>query len=195
MQARGRGGLFLDRDGILNRLVWNPATQAWESPHRPEDMQVAPGLGALLAPFVRRGDRLYLVSNQPSWAKGKCSRQDLDAVHAKLDAEIRAQGLVFSAYHYCFHHPESVVPELKGPCVCRKPSPHLVLKSLREDGLDAAACWMVGDQDGDIECARAAGLRSALVETPESASKRVRSSPTLRAATLADALRAILARD
>lgn len=192
MQA-GRGALFLDRDGVLNRLAFNPATAAWESPHRPEDMQVTPGLGGLLVPFVQRGLKLYLVSNQPSWAKGKCSRQDLDAVHGVLDAALKAEGIRFAAYHYCYHHPDSIVPELKGPCECRKPSPYFVQKSLREDGLDPAACWMIGDQDSDMECGRSAGLRCALVETLESAPKRGRSRPDLKAADLAGALQAILA--
>lgn len=185
--------VFLDRDGVLNRLVLNPATGAFESPHRVADLALTPDLGALLGPLQKAGFSLFVVSNQPSCAKGKASMEALLAIQAALDEGLKAQGLRFADYLYCFHHPDSVVPELKGPCDCRKPSPFLVRQALAVHGLDPAASFLVGDQDTDIECGRGASLRSVLIETPESASKRGASRPDAVRADLAGAVRWILA--
>jgi D-glycero-D-manno-heptose 1,7-bisphosphate phosphatase len=187
-----RRALFFDRDGVLNKLVFNPRTGAFESPHRPEEMEPTPGLGALLRPLQESGAVFFLVSNQPSHAKGKCSMDDLRAVHAALDAHLQAQGLHFQGYFYCYHHPDAVVPELKGPCQCRKPSPHFLLKALAEHGLDAASAWMVGDQDTDVACGLAAGARTLQIQTVESADKRGKSKPHLSSPDLATGLAALL---
>jgi D-glycero-D-manno-heptose 1,7-bisphosphate phosphatase len=187
-----RRALFFDRDGVLNRLVLNPKTGAFESPHRPEEMEPTPGLGALLRPLQEAGAELFLVSNQPSHAKGKCSMEDLRDVHAALDAHLKAQGVHFTGYFYCYHHPDAVVPELKGPCQCRKPSPHFLLKALAERSLDAASAWMIGDQDTDVACGLAAGVRTLQILTAESADKRGKARPHLSSPDLATGLAALL---
>jgi D-glycero-D-manno-heptose 1,7-bisphosphate phosphatase len=187
-----RRAVFLDRDGVLNRLILNPATGAFESPHRAGDLLLTPGAGAQLTRLRAAGYLLFLVSNQPSYAKGKASLEALQAVHQALEAGLAAQGAGFDAVYYCYHHPDAVVPELKGPCACRKPAPQSLLDAIRDHRLDPAACWMVGDQDSDMGAGRAAGVRTALVLTPESAAKRGASDPDLRSADLAGAVQAIL---
>jgi D-glycero-D-manno-heptose 1,7-bisphosphate phosphatase len=187
-----RRAIFFDRDGVLNRLVFNPKTGAYESPHRPEELDPTPGLGALLRPLQEAGATLFLVSNQPSFAKGKCSLEDLQAVHASLDAHLKLEGVRFANYFYCYHHPDAVVPEFKGPCECRKPSPFFIMKALREHGLDAATAWMVGDQDTDVACGLAAGVRTLQIQTAESADKRGKTQPHLGSPDLATGLAALL---
>jgi len=34
--------VFLDRDGVMNRPVFNPLTEDYESPHYPEDLELVP---------------------------------------------------------------------------------------------------------------------------------------------------------
>ena len=101
-------------------------------------------------------------------------------------------GRAFAECYYCYHHPDGIVPAYSGPCPCRKPSPHFLLKAAADHGLDLARSWMVGDQDRDLEAGRRAGCRTVLVETPESARKRGAETPDLRAADVAAAARAIL---
>jgi D-glycero-D-manno-heptose 1,7-bisphosphate phosphatase len=186
-----RRALFFDRDGVINRLVRYADTGEYESPRRVEDLVFTPGLGALLGPLQADG-ALFLVSNQPSHAKGKCSLEDLKAVHEAVDARLRAEGLGFQGYFYCYHHPDAVVPAFKGPCACRKPSPYFILEALRGHGLDAASAWMVGDQDTDVACGQAAGVRTLQLGVPESSDKRGKTQPTLSAPDLATGLAALL---
>jgi hypothetical protein len=71
--------------------------------------------------------------------------------------------------YVCPHHPDSgfegEVPELKGPCRCRKPNIGLVEDAARDLNLDMARSWLIGDSSTDVACALAAGLFPVLVST------------------------------
>lgn len=169
-EVRARA-VFLDRDGVLCDLVYYPSSGEYESPRVVEDLRVRAGAPALLATLRELGWRLFLVSNQPSHAKGKTSMDSLRAVHARFETVLAEGGARLDEAFYCFHHPEAVVTDLRGRCPCRKPSPHFLLEAARRWDIDLAASWMVGDQDIDIACGRAAGCRTVLIPDPASASK------------------------
>lgn len=126
----------------------------------------------MLARLRSAGWTLFLVSNQPSFAKGKTSMEDLLEVHEALVEALAPSGVVFREAYYCYHHPDSVIPGWTGPCPCRKPSPYFLLEAARVHGVDLSASWMIGDQDLDLLCGRGAGCRTILVPYLHSASKR-----------------------
>ena len=135
---------------------------------------------------------LFLVSNQPSYAKGKASLENIRAIHDRLHAQLAAAQIVFAAYYYCYHHPDGSVQGYSGACVCRKPQPYFLLKARDEFKLDLGASWMVGDQDTDIECGRAAGVKTVLIANPDSAAYRGKSTPQFAAPDLPAAVEVIL---
>ena len=162
-ERRGRRAVFLDRDGVINRNVLNPATGEYESPLTVAEFALIPGAREALLRLQEAGFLLFLVSNQPNYAKGKSSLAELDAIDAALRRELAAIGVEFAAFYYCLHHPEGVVAGYSGACICRKPSPYFLLKAIREFGLDAAESWMVGDRTTDVLCGRAAGVRTIYI--------------------------------
>jgi len=177
--------VFLDRDGVLNELVLNPGTGDYESPRAPEDLKIAEGILAPMKALASAGFGLFLVSNQPSHAKGKTTLENIREIHRRLDIFLRDNGVAFVEYYYCYHHPRGVVPGYSGPCPCRKPSPFFLLKAQRERGVDPSRSWMIGDQDTDIECGRNAGCRTALLLNERSAAKRGGSRPDITGGSLA----------
>jgi D-glycero-D-manno-heptose 1,7-bisphosphate phosphatase len=181
--------LFLDRDGILDQLVYYPSSNEWESPRRLADLVMIDGIQPALQRFVDAGWLLFIVTNQPSYAKGKTSREELHEVH---DAVIRALGVPITHSYLCFHHPDALVPELRVACECRKPGPQSLRDAARDYDLDLAASWMVGDQDSDLLCGRAAGCKVALIANDQSANKRGKVEPDLRVDNLADLAKALL---
>ena len=156
----GRPAVFLDRDGVLNPLVLNPATGRMESPLTPEQFELLPAVIPALQSLRDVGYFLFLVSNQPNYALGKCSFSSLTEIHGKLTGELTAAGVTFARFCYCLHHPRGVVPGYSGTCACRKPSPWFLLRASKELGLAMADSWMVGDQPSDVQCGRAAGVRT-----------------------------------
>jgi D-glycero-D-manno-heptose 1,7-bisphosphate phosphatase len=177
--------VFLDRDGVLNELVPDPTSGEPESPLRPEDVRLLPGAAVAAARIARAGLTLVCVSNQPAAAKGLVSVEDLLAVHGRAIELLAMEGVELAGTRLCLHHPQGVVPELAGPCACRKPAPGMLLDTAAALGIDLRASWMVGDTDADVEAGRAAGCGTLLIEHPGSRHKR-RSGiqPDLRAADL-----------
>jgi D-glycero-D-manno-heptose 1,7-bisphosphate phosphatase len=188
--------VFLDRDGVLNRNVLNPNTGEYESPGKADEMELVPGLMDSLGRLKEAGYRLFLISNQPNYAKGKNTLEDLEGVHAKLSGALDEAGIAFEAFYYCFHHPKGIVASHSGPCECRKPSTFFLEKAAAEFGVSLEHSWMVGDRATDIECGNAAGVRTIRVrEDHPSTRKADEPVPTLEADDLYHAVSLILATD
>lgn len=159
--------VFVDRDGVINEPVWDPRTQTFESPYRPQDVTLVPGAAEGLQGLRAAGLKLVLASNQPSAAKGRVTLDDLAAVHERVAEALRTAGVELDAAYYCHHH-----PDFTGPCECRKPAPGLLLDAAAALGLDLSRSWMIGDADTDVTAAHSAGARAVLVEHPRTAHRR-----------------------
>lgn len=184
--------VFLDRDGVLNELVLNPATGEYEPPHSPEELILLPGVLESLCLLDKSGFALFLVSNQPDLAKGKTTLEALQEVHEKLDRILKSVGLIFEEYSYCYHHPRGIVQEYSFDCACRKPKPYFIIKAAEDYGIDLINSWMIGDRDSDIECGKSAGVRTILIENIHSSAYRGSSSPDFSAANLKIAVQIIV---
>jgi len=184
--------VFLDRDGVLNELVINPVTGEYEPPHSSEDLILYPWVIGSLQVLAKSGFELFLVSNQPDFAKGKTKFENLQAVHEKLDGALKSAGIIFLKYYYCFHHPKGFVPEYTFDCVCRKPKPYFILKAAKDYGIDLTNSWMIGDRDSDILCGKSAGVRTILIENIHSSTYHGSSNPDFSAANLQIAVQIII---
>jgi D-glycero-D-manno-heptose 1,7-bisphosphate phosphatase len=153
--TRVKRAVFLDRDGVLNRNVFNPATGEFESPLTPEQFDILPGVMPALQLLQDAGYLLCLVSNQPNYAKGKASMPMLHAIHRKLETALRDEEISFTAFYYCFHH-----PEFTGACLCRKPSPYFLFQARDEFAVSLSDSWMIGDRGSDVACGRNAGVKT-----------------------------------
>lgn len=158
-----RPAVFLDRDGVLNHLVLNPATGRMESPLTPGDFRLIDGVIPALFRLQRASYPLILVSNQPNYALGKSSLETLEAIHRRLVDELSNSDITFARFCYCLHHPKGITPGYAGLCVCRKPSPWFLLRARDDLTLSLADSWMIGDQPSDIQCGRAAGVRTITI--------------------------------
>jgi D-glycero-D-manno-heptose 1,7-bisphosphate phosphatase len=141
------------------------------------------GVSEPLRRFVDAGWLLFIVTNQPSFAKGKTSREELQEVH---EAVVASLGVPIARSYLCFHHPEAVVGELRVKCECRKPGTKSLRDAAEEFEVDLSRSWMVGDQDSDLACGRAAGCKVALIEHRGSSHKRGKIEPDLRVRDLSE---------
>ncbi len=184
--------VFLDRDGVINQLIVNPLTQEVESPNNPSELVILPGVIEALKKILKADYLLFIISNQPSYAKGKTSLENLFAVHDKLHSVFVENGILFSEYYYCYHHPEGIIPEYSIKCDCRKPGQKNVIDAIKKYNLDVNKSWFVGDQDMDIECGKIAGIKTILIENELSISKRGKTNPDYFAKNLPQAVDIIL---
>ncbi|MCZ7393721.1 MAG: HAD-IIIA family hydrolase [Candidatus Methanoperedens sp.] len=184
--------VFLDRDGVLNELVLNPATGEYEPPHRIGDMKLFPYVFECLGKIQNAGYDLFLVSNQPDYAKGKTTLEALEKVHNKFDQLLTSKGIYFKEYYYCYHHPQGIIPEYSYECMCRKPKPFFLFKAEENYNIELGSSWMIGDRDIDIECGKAAGTKTILIEEPLSMNKRGNSMPDHKVKDLIEAVEIII---
>jgi len=168
----GRPAVFLDRDGVLNELVPDPASGHPESPLEVGDVRLIAGAAAAVRDFAAAGFAIVCVSNQPAAAKGKASLSQLRAVHERLIELLAQQRAWIDASRLCPHHPDGVTPSLARLCGCRKPQPSMLLDAAAVLDLDLERSWMIGDTDADVSAGRSAGCMAALLEYPGSAHKR-----------------------
>jgi D-glycero-D-manno-heptose 1,7-bisphosphate phosphatase len=155
--AAGKSLILLDRDGVLNAPVDNPAEPRPDSPLRAADVVVFPWVPGVLRDLTRAGFGIAIVSNQPAAAKGKTTRAELQAVHAAVVLEATSAGGVIVSSHICFHRAEDA-------CTCRKPATGLLAEAFaRNPGHEVGSSWIVGDRASDILAGVAFGVQTALV--------------------------------
>ena len=147
--GRRRPAVFLDRDGVLNRVVWRDGKPA--SPRRLEELEIEPTASGALAALKACGYALFAVTNQPDVARGRMPAEALEAIHAAMGAALPVEEIAA-----CLHDDADA-------CACRKPNPGLLLDLAERHDLDLARSWMVGDQDRDIACGRQAGCSTVLI--------------------------------
>jgi len=141
--------VFLDRDGVINRVVIKNGR-----PHPPaslESFELLPGVPEAIRSLRGAGFKVIVVTNQPDVATGV---QRLDVVR-EIHAHMR-DCLLLDDIKMCCHVD-------RDQCLCRKPKPGMLLEAAKEWDLDLQRSYMVGDRWRDIEAGRAARCKTILV--------------------------------
>jgi D-glycero-D-manno-heptose 1,7-bisphosphate phosphatase len=155
--------VFLDRDGVINRLIYHQESGIIDSPFLVSQFNLLPGVGDTISRLNRLGYRVIVVTNQPGIAKNHFSLETLDEMHRLMHAELRARHAVLDAVYYCPHHPEGDNLEFRTVCQCRKPAPGLLIRAAKDLDLDLSGCYMVGDSLTDVQAGQRAGCRAVLI--------------------------------
>ena len=187
--------VFLDRDGVINELVYYPEQGMVDSPFTVEQFRLVSGIGRPLRKLKDLGYKLVVVSNQPGIAKKHHSKKTLEQMGAKMNRLLAAEGVKLDGEYYCLHHPDARVARYRVNCSCRKPKPGLLLKAAKERGLSLGRSWMVGDGLPDILAGKAAGCRTILLGNTNSLLYRMMAEmgaePDYQVRTMAEAAKII----
>ena len=157
--------VFLDRDGVINELVYHQEQEVIDSPFTPGQFKLIPGVTEALKTLHDDGYLTILVSNQPGIAKGHMTEKNFELIRQKMNSELSGDGAELDGEYYCLHHPEAVVEKYRVQCDCRKPLPGLLFKAAREKDIDLKESWLIGDNLSDIQAGKAAGCRTILIGT------------------------------
>lgn len=152
--APPRPGLILDRDGVVVVEV--------NYLSRPEDVVLERGAAALLRQCAQRGIPVGVATNQSGIDRGYFGWPDYDAVAARLDALLAAEGLAPLSTAACAYHPKHTPGWGEDHDHWRKPGPGLCLWLGEALGLDLSRSWMVGDKAADMKAARAASMKGGI---------------------------------
>ena len=155
--------VFLDRDGVINKLIYHHDHGIIDSPFTIEQFSLINGVGQAIKELRENDYKAILVSNQPGIAKGFFSRDTFQKIRKRMLNLLAVSGTGLDGEYYCLHHPEAVIPKLRTSCECRKPKPGLLLKAAREMDIDLSISWMVGDGLTDVQAGKEAGCRTVLI--------------------------------
>ena len=170
--------MFLDRDGVLNRAVLRDGKPY--APASPEELEVIPDAAESLLRLRAAGYLLIVVTNQPDVARGTQERAVVEAINARLAAE-----LPIDEFLVCYHDDAAC-------CSCRKPEPGSLLDAAARHGIDLRDSFMIGDRWRDVEAGQRAGCSSLFLNYGYR--ERQPSAPYQRIHSLSEAAELILSR-
>jgi D-glycero-D-manno-heptose 1,7-bisphosphate phosphatase len=168
--------VFLDRDGVINRSIVRDGRPY--PPQRLEELEILPGVPEGLERLKAAGFATIVVTNQPDVARGRQTREVVEAMHARLAAL-----LSLDEFRVCYH-------DDRDGCSCRKPKPGLLTQT---PVYDLARSVMVGDRWRDVEAGRHAGCRAAILIDYDYAGEEHTARPDIRFGSLAESVDWILA--
>jgi len=143
--------VLLDRDGTIN--FKGPEGGYVTSP---DELVLLPGAATAIRRLNEAGIPVAVVTNQRGIALGRMTKADLEAVHARLDRVLAAEGARVDAIFHCPHE--------KDACGCRKPGTVMLEWAREHLGLASlSGTVMIGDALSDVQAGRAVGARTVLL--------------------------------
>jgi D-glycero-D-manno-heptose 1,7-bisphosphate phosphatase len=155
--------VFLDRDGVINEIVYFPELGLLDSPLNHRQFKLLPQVAEAIGVFNRLGLKVIVISNQPAIAKGKMTMNAFERISLKMRNELEKKRAHIDAEYYCFHHPSAKIAKYRGNCDCRKPKPGLFLSAAKDLELNLSKCYAVGDSLTDIKAGKSVGCRTFLI--------------------------------
>lgn len=150
-----RPAIFLDRDGTLNEDAGYV--------HKAEDLNLLPGAIEAVRMANRRGWRVIVVTNQAGIGRGFYDEAAMHRFNDAMQQELSRSAAHIDAFYFAPHHAEAIhAPHRHADHPDRKPNPGMILRAFREWDVDPLRSLMIGDRDGDVEAAHAAGIGGAL---------------------------------
>ena len=144
-----RRAVFLDRDGVLNRVVQRAGRPF--VPSSLDELEILPGVDEALGRLRAAEFLLIGATNQPDVARGLVSRESVEAIH-----EFMRKRLPLDDIRVCYH--------VDGDrCACRKPQPGMLFAAAVARQIRLHRSFMIGDRWRDIGAGKAAGCTTILV--------------------------------
>ena len=137
--------IFLDRDGVINKDM---------GPNRYSDPFTFLKNSIRSLVKLRKSKYLiFLITNQPSVAKGFISYDKLTRSFKKYEFFLSKKGFYFDKIYFCPHHPDKgfIGENLKFKinCKCRKPKPGLIHLAEKEFNINLSKSYFIGDSKND----------------------------------------------
>ena len=113
-----RRAVFLDRDGVINGLIYHRDHGIVDSPFTLRQFSVLPKVPQAIRLLNDLGFAVVVVSNQPGVAKRHFEVDLLRKFETKLHRAL-SETVHIDATYYCLHHPDANVRKYRKDCGCR----------------------------------------------------------------------------
>ena len=138
--------VFLDRDGVLNKLKYDYVKSI-------DELDIFSFIPKPIKKIHSLGFLVIVVTNQSAINRGFTSHQKISGIHEKIQSFLKSFGTKVDAFYYCPHMPNE-------SCMCRKPKPGLLFKASDDWNIDLKSSWFIGDSESDIIAGNSAGCKT-----------------------------------
>lgn len=143
--------LFLDRDGIINKLRKNDYVKSWD------EFEFCPGILEQLSKWSKHFKHIIIVTNQRGVGKGIMSEASLNEIHSKMIKEIKLNGGRIDKIYYC----TALTEEDEN----RKPGIGMFKKACIDfNDIKASSSLMIGDSESDMKFAENCGMKGIRID-------------------------------
>ena len=139
--------IFLDRDGVIN------IDHGYIS--SPQDIEIYDDFLDLFNCNNFNNYLKIIVTNQSGIARGLFSIDDYKNVSKYIKSILNENKIFIDKEFYCKHH-----PDFDKNCNCRKPSPGMINKAIKEFNIDPNKSYLIGDKISDIQAGYKAGIKN-----------------------------------
>ncbi|MCR4656450.1 MAG: HAD-IIIA family hydrolase [Lachnospiraceae bacterium] len=169
-----RPAVFLDRDGVLDEIVFNEDIEQLDAPLKLSEFKLFDYAKEAVRLISEKGYYVFIATNQPGAAKGKTKLLTLYDINNAMVSDFKDDGIEIDAVLSCIHYPKRL-PYIKDgylgdfegfliqPCDCRKPKPGLIFRPKDIYNIDYENSYMVGDSLTDVQAGREAGVRTVFI--------------------------------
>jgi histidinol-phosphate phosphatase family protein len=138
--------LFLDRDGVINRLRPNDYVKSWD------EFEFMPGILNALAKWNRHFKHIIIVTNQRGVGRGLMTENDLVNIHSRMIGEIEEHNGRIDKIYYC--------TSISADDINRKPNIGMAWQAKRDfPDIDFSKSLMIGDSESDRQFAEKTGIK------------------------------------
>jgi D-glycero-D-manno-heptose 1,7-bisphosphate phosphatase len=140
--------VFLDRDGVINRMIRNGYVLNWDQ------FEFLPHVAEAINLLNKNNIPVYVITNQACIGRGLITKDALDAINRRMVNELAEKDASIDEVFVCPHTPEE-------NCDCRKPKTGLFLQAkAMHPQISFKDSWFIGDTDTDVEAGHAIGCKT-----------------------------------
>ncbi len=143
--------VFLDRDGVINEVVFHGSEKP-SSPWKYEEFKLIQGIEKPLDELSSMGFYLFIVSNQPDISRGYIEAGTTEKINEIICKRLPIRDIVTCPHDD--HH----------DCACRKPKPGMLIDLSGKWNIDMKKSFLIGDNWKDMDAGKAAGCTTVLID-------------------------------
>jgi histidinol-phosphate phosphatase family protein len=141
----GKKILLLDRDGTINLRL-----KKGQYIKNIKQLKFLNKTIKFLQILSKKNFSFIIITNQAGVGRGLISESKLNKIHKFMLEELGRKGIKIIKIYVCKHH-------WLDNCICRKPKPHMIIKSINDHNLEKKKILFIGDDIRDWETAKKAG--------------------------------------
>ena len=144
--------VFLDRDGVINHIVYHKEVNKPSSPWNIQEFKLIEHIEKPLKDLKNMGFLLFIISNQPDIPRGNIKKGTTEEINKIIYKKYPIKEIMV-----CSH-------DDKDNCNCRKPKPGMIFELSGKYNVDLEKSFLIGDSWKDMEAGENAGIKSILIE-------------------------------